>query len=100
MILLRRLDAFIRAYPRLSFVACALAAWAGGVISPQTLPFAFLVGIVQLDDVNTITTKDIMPGVADNFFKSGPVMAYLRARFNRKWAGPQIQENYLRAEVL
>lgn len=55
----------------------------------------FLIGAVQLDDVNTITTKDIMPGVADNFFKSGPVTAYMRTRFNRKWVGPQIQENYL-----
>lgn len=50
---------------------------------------------ILLDDVNTITTKDIMPGVADNFFKSGPVTAYLKNRFTRKWVGPQIQENYL-----
>jgi hypothetical protein len=50
---------------------------------------------VLLDDVNTITTKDILPGVADNFFKSGPVSAYFKNRFNRKWIGPQIQANYL-----
>lgn len=50
---------------------------------------------VLLDDVNTITTKDILPGVADNFFKSGPVSAYFKNRFTRKWIGPQIQANYL-----
>ena len=50
---------------------------------------------ILLDEVNTITTKRIMPGVADNFFKAGPIMAYLRSRFNRKWSGPTIQENYL-----
>ncbi len=50
---------------------------------------------ILLDDVNTITTKQIMPGVADNFFRSGPVTAYLRNRFTRRWIGPQVQENYL-----
>lgn len=50
---------------------------------------------ILLDEVNTITQKTIMPGVVDNFFKSGPLMAYLRGRFNRKWTGPLIQENYL-----
>jgi len=76
--------------------AMLLVASLMAILHPHALwavPFAF--GAVQLDDVNTITTKDIMPGVADNFFKSGPVSAYLRARFTRKWVGPQIQENYL-----
>lgn len=50
---------------------------------------------ILLDETNTITQKTIMPGVVDNFFKSGPLMAYLRGRFNRRWVGPQIQENYL-----
>ena len=50
---------------------------------------------VLLDQVNTVATKVIQPGVADNYFKAGPVMAYFRSRFNRKWTGPQIQENYL-----
>jgi hypothetical protein len=50
---------------------------------------------ILLDEVNTITQKTIMPGVVDNFFKSGPLMAYLRGRFTRKWNGPLIQENYL-----
>lgn len=50
---------------------------------------------IQLDPVNTVATKKIMPGVVDNFFKSGPLMAYLKTRFNRKWTGPQIQENFM-----
>lgn len=77
-------------------LAVVLVAALLAILHPHALwavPFA--VGSIQLDDVNTITTKDIMPGVADNFFKSGPVTAYLRARFTRKWVGPQIQENYL-----
>lgn len=51
--------------------------------------------MIQLDAVNTVATKRIMPGVVDNFFKAGPLMAYLKARFNQKWTGPLIQENYL-----
>lgn len=54
---------------------------------------------VQLDDVNTVTTKTIMPGVVDNFFKAGPLIAYLKTRFSRKWIGPQIQENYMYAPM-
>lgn len=83
----------IRSHPRLT---AALVWLITALVHPHALlglPLVF--GVVILDDVNTITTKDIMPGVADNFFKSGPVTAYLRARFNRKWIGPQIQENYL-----
>jgi hypothetical protein len=50
---------------------------------------------ILLDEVNTITQKRIMPGVVDNFFKAGPITAYLRSRFTQKWYGPIIQENYL-----
>jgi hypothetical protein len=58
-----------------------------------------VVGVILLDDVNTVTTKTIMPGVVDNFFRAGPLIAYLKARFNRKWIGPQIQENYMYAPM-
>lgn len=50
---------------------------------------------IQLDDVNTVTTKEIMPGVVDGYFKAGPVIAMAKARFTRKWIGPQIQENFM-----
>ena len=54
---------------------------------------------ILLDDVNTVTTKTIMPGVVDNFFKAGPLVAYLKNRFTRRWIGPQIQENYMYAPM-
>ncbi len=47
-----------------------------------------------LDEVNTVATKLIQPGIVDNYFKAGPMMAYLKKRFTRKWTGPLIQENY------
>lgn len=50
---------------------------------------------IQLDDVNTTTTKVIMPGVVDGYFKAGPFIAMAKARFTRKWTGPQIQENFM-----
>ena len=92
--LLRRGLDYLTVHSRMvGLVAWAIACY---VLGPEALVAApFVVGAILLDDVNTITTKDIMPGVADNFFKSGPVTAYLRNRFNRKWVGPQIQENYL-----
>lgn len=49
---------------------------------------------VLLNEVNTVATKRIMPGVVDNFFKAGPMIAYLKTRFTRRWTGPVIQENY------
>jgi hypothetical protein len=50
---------------------------------------------IQLDDVNTVTTKEIMPGVVDGYFRAGPLIAMAKARFTRKWIGPQIQENFM-----
>ena len=50
---------------------------------------------ILLDPINTIATKKIMPGVVDNFFKAGPLIAFLKTRFSQRWTGPQIQENYL-----
>lgn len=50
----------------------------------------------QLDEVNTLTTKHILPDLVDNFFKSGPVMAYCRRnRMKPYTGGPQLQENYI-----
>ena len=50
---------------------------------------------IQLDDVNTTVTKEIEPGVVDGYFKAGPFIAMAKSRFNRKWIGPQIQENFM-----
>lgn len=50
---------------------------------------------IQLDDVNTTVTKEIQPGVVDGYFRAGPLVAMAKARFTRKWIGPQIQENFM-----
>lgn len=51
---------------------------------------------IQLDEINTVATKKIMPGLVDNFFKNSPVLAYAkRNRYDIWQGGPQIQENYL-----
>ncbi len=55
----------------------------------------FVVGLVNLDPINTATTKNIMPGLADNFFKNDPLMEFLKARHHVYPGGPQIQENFL-----
>ena len=50
----------------------------------------------NLDEVNTLTTKRIMPGLVDNFFKNSPVLAFLKRNRYKVWTGgPQIQENFL-----
>lgn len=50
----------------------------------------------NLDEVNTVTTKKIMPGIVDNFFKSGPIMSYLKANRIKPFnGGAKIQENFL-----
>lgn len=50
---------------------------------------------IQFDEVNTVTTKDILPEITDNFFKNGPLVGYMKRRFTRRWVGPQIQGNFL-----
>lgn len=50
----------------------------------------------NLDEINTLTTKKIMPGLVDNFFKNSPILAYLKRNRYKVWTGgPQIQENFL-----
>lgn len=90
---LHRIALALQPYRRLLALAVGLLAILLSPAGWYAAPLLF--GAVLLDDVNTITTKDIMPGVADNFFRSGPVTAYLKNRFTRKWVGPQIQESYL-----
>ena len=50
---------------------------------------------IAIDDVNTVVTKEIIPGVVDGYFKAGPLIAMCRRRFTRKWIGPQIQHNLM-----
>ena len=74
------------------FVACLLAL---AVFRPEVLLFLPVVGLVNLDPINTATTKNIMPGLADNFFKNDPLMEFLKSRHHVYPGGPQIQENFL-----
>lgn len=50
----------------------------------------------NLDEFNTATTVEIMPSVADGFFKAGPIIAYMKAnRMKLFEGGTEIQENIL-----
>ena len=50
----------------------------------------------SLDELNTGTRKEIMPSVADNFFKSGPIIRYMRENRMKVFpGGTLIQENFL-----
>jgi len=79
-------------HPRLTAMLGALILWA---LHPHALAASLLVGVIQLDDVNTVVTKEIQPGVVDGYFRGGPCIAMCKARFTRKWIGPQIQENFM-----
>lgn len=51
---------------------------------------------LQFNEIDTATTKVIMPGLVDLFFKSGPLMAFMKRNRYKVWrGGPQIQHNYL-----
>jgi len=81
------------AHPRLVRLVAATAILLPVVyLHPWALVFA--VGVLQLDDVNTVVTKEIQPGVVDAYFRAGPAIAMCRQRFTRKWIGPQMQENF------
>ena len=41
-----------------------------------------------------------MRGVVDSFFRSGPLTALARNRFTQRWAGPQIQENFIYSAMI
>lgn len=51
--------------------------------------------LINLDPINTATTKNIMPGLADNFFKNDPLLEFMKSRHHTYPGGPVIQENFL-----
>ena len=61
--ILRRGVTVLAAHPRIVVCVGLVLAYATGHLDPVL--GVFVIGAIQLDDVNTITTKDIMPGVAD-----------------------------------
>src|SRR6266540_3963624 len=81
---------WLEAHPRLTAAVLLLAA---AYLHPSAL--LLVVGVLQLDDVNTVVTKEIQPGVVDAYFRAGPAIAMCRQRFTRKWIGPQMQENFM-----
>lgn len=94
---LRQIGSFVTANPIFCSLLMALVALVTGRY--EALGGILLMGPIQLDDTNTVTTKTILPGVVDNFFRAGPLIAYLKSRFTRKWIGPQIQENFMYAPM-
>lgn len=50
---------------------------------------------VALDPVNTAVTKNIMPGLADDFFKADGLTEYLKNRHHVYPGGPEVQENLI-----
>lgn len=49
-----------------------------------------------LDPINTIVTKEIIPGVADNVFRNSPLLAMFRKNSLEPYnGGPSWQENFL-----
>lgn len=49
-----------------------------------------------LDIVNTVATKKIVPGVVDNVFRNSPLLAIMKQKNLREYAGgPSWQENFL-----
>lgn len=50
----------------------------------------------NLDEINTLSVKRIMPGLADSFFKNDPLLAFLKRNRHEVWTGgPLVQENFL-----
>lgn len=92
---LRAIHNFISTHPRTVAMAALLIAL---VLFPK-LALAgsglLVIGAVSLDPVNTATTKHIMPGLADDFFKADPLTEYLKNRHHVYPGGPLIQENLL-----
>lgn len=54
----------------------------------------------SINELNALTKVHIMPGIADGFFKAGPVMALLKSRYSTKFpGGSKIQEQLLYAPM-
>lgn len=49
-----------------------------------------------LDELNTSTQRNIVPGIVDNVFKNDPLLAYMKKNNLEKFTGgTQIQENFI-----
>lgn len=53
-----------------------------------------------VSEINVVTTRRILPGLTDQYFKAGPIMAYLRRNRFKPWTGSDtIQDNYIYAPM-
>lgn len=50
---------------------------------------------INLNPIDTAVTKNIMPGLADDFFKADPLTEYLKNRHHVYPGGPLVQENLI-----
>lgn len=93
MHLLRSAHGWITTHPRLALTAV----WALGVVlhPHAALSLPLLAGVVSLDPVNTAVTKNIMPGLADDFFKADPNLEFMKNRHHVYPGGPEVQENLI-----
>jgi hypothetical protein len=81
---LRSINRWIHGHPRLAVVAAWLFVL---IVMPRAAP--------DPDPINTATTKNIMPGLADDFFKADPLLEFMKNRHHVYPGGPQIQENLI-----
>lgn len=86
----------MRSHPYLTFaVVMVLMAVIHPHLDAQGLALPLLIGTVSLDPVNTAATKNIMPGLADDFFKADPNLEFLKNRHHVYPGGPEVQENLI-----
>lgn len=84
---------WLAAHPRT--VALAVLALMA-VVHPHALyAMPLLLGTINLDPVNTATTVNIMPGLADDFFRADGLTEFLKNRHHVYPGGPKIQENLI-----
>jgi hypothetical protein len=50
---------------------------------------------IAINELNTVMTEQIQPGVVDGYFKAGPLIAMMRSRFTRRWTGHTIQDTFM-----
>jgi hypothetical protein len=90
---LTRIGRWMERHPTLMGLVLFLTAiW----LNPHALYAApVLIGTINLDPVNTATTTNIMPGLADDFFKADPLLEFMKNRHHVYPGGPLIRENLL-----
>ena len=72
---------FLKALPLISTaVSLAPAPLKMWITQDPTFEFGFRGADPNLDAINVITTKEIMPGIVDGFFRSEPIITCLKEK--------------------